>query len=445
MKTIFISSFHALISRNILGTDILPLLKEKGVRIVLVVPKQKVEYFQKTFGSDQIVVEGISSSKKYFEDFLYMISLSLVGVENHIVRGWKTDKRYIRYYNARMIHRFFSRCFFLHKALRFLARTYLRAGVFKELFSIYKPDLVVTTDSFFREDRDLLVEAKKGGIPTVGMIRSWDNATTKGVFLAEPDRIIVPNEVLKEEMMAIHHIDPKKIYITGIPHYDLILRARNMSRDQFFADIGLDENKKTILFAPGGKILYKHDAEILLLLKRHIDAGHFNHPVQFLVRIPPGDRVDVASIKDDKNFIIDDPGVNVTGRKKESELSQSDNDRLNNSIFYSDVVLTLVSTMAIDGTVFHKPVVVLGFDPKEGLPDAIDKFAKYMHFEKFLGTGLVTVSHSEEEFLKQMNAFLDEPDLNKKEREALVVRYAYKLDGKSSQRVANCILDALEK
>lgn len=443
MKTIFISSFHALISRNILETSILKALIEKGVRVVLIVPIAKKEYFQNEFGGEQVIVEGVFVPKKYFEDFFNLISLALVGIENHIVRGWKTDKRYVKYYGAFAINVLFSRFFLFHKILRYFAKTCFGSDVFQVFFERYKPDLVFTTDSFAREDRILLTESKRSGIRTLGMVRSWDNATTKGVFLEKPDHVIVTNGVLKEEMIALHRIAGEKITISGVPHYDGVLGPRTTSREQFFSDLGLDPKKKTILFAPGGKILYKHDAEILALLKRLADERRFHEPIQFLVRIPPGDRIDASPVNGDKNFIIDDPGTNVTGRKKESELSQNDNDRLNNSIFYSDIVLTLVSTMAIDGSVFGKPVVVFGFDPQKDLVDKIEKFAKYKHFEKFLGTGLVTACYSEDEFVKQTNEFLADPDANKESREELIKRYAYAIDGKSSDRVVECIFSFL--
>lgn len=445
MKTIFISSFHNLISRNILEAGVLDRLVSHDMRVVLLVPLDKVGYFQKAFGSELIIIEGVSVPKKYFEDFLYSLSLSLVGIHTHIVDNWKVSGRYFKYYTAHAIHILFSRFFFFHKILRLISRIYFHTDIFKSSFARYKPDLVFTTDSFYREDVMLLLEAKRCGINTVGMIRSWDNATTKGVFLTEPDHIIVHNNVLKEEMISIHHVPSDKITVTGVPHYDTVINAADIYRERFFKEMGLDLSKKTILFAPGGKMLYKHDGEILALLKKHTDAGDFIYPMQFLVRFPPGDTLDVESITGDKNFIIDKPGTNVTGRKKESEMSQNDNKRLHHSLLNSDIVITLISTMAIDGTVFDKPVIVIGFDPKEGLPDAVKKFNKRPHFHKFLNSGLVTISHSDEEFVSQINMFLKNPDLNKEKREAIIERYAYKLDRRSSERVAECVLKHLPK
>lgn len=442
MKTIFISSFHPLISRNILQAKFLSILLNRGAKLVVLVPAQKVEYFKKTFASERVIIEGISIPRKRFESFMQPLSFGLVGVENHIVRGWKTEGHYFKYYTAHIIHMLFSHFFVFHKLFRFISRAYLRSDVFDSLFASYKPNLVFATDSFDSADRLLLLEAARARIRTIGMIRSWDNATTKGVFLPEPNHIIVPNEVLKEEMIAIHHFSTEKITVTGVPHYDLMIGQRNISREELFKEIGLDSRKKTIFFSPGGKILYKHDREVLELFKKNVDAGRFILPVQFLVSIQPGDTIDTSSIDGDPNFVIYTFGTNVTGRRKENEVAPDENERLNDFLFHSDIVITLGSTIAIDALVFNKPVVIFGFDPKPGLKDSAKKFAKYSHLDKFFNSGM-TVSKSEDEFIHQMNDYLENPSQGDEKRRMIVGRYVYKLDGKSSERLAECLLRLL--
>lgn len=442
MKTIFISSFHALISRNILQTSMLADLGQ-NVKVVILTHEKKTEYFKRTFVGKNVFIEGVDIPKRPLENLMQMISFGLVGVENHIVRGWKTERKYFKYYFTHALYALCSRFFIFHKVFRSLAKRYLRTDIFEGLFLKYNPDLVFATDSFDNADRLLLLEAEKKGIKTLGMIRSWDNPTTKGVFLPNPSHIVVTNDVVKEEMIAIHHVQKEKVTVVGVPHYDKVLQPRTISRGELFKKVGLDPKKKTIFFSPGGKMLYKHDAEVMALFKKQLDERSFSEPIQFLVSIQPGDTINTATIEGDSRFILYQFGTEVTERRKENEMSPDENNRLNDLIFYSDILVTLVSTMAIDGTVFGKPVIVLGFDPKPGLPDKMSKFAKYKHFEKFLGTGFVTVAHSKEEFAQEVNAFLSNPDLSKEKREALMSRYIYKLDGNSTKRLTECVLSVL--
>jgi hypothetical protein len=327
--------------------------------------------------------------------------------------------------------------------MRTLVGSVFPVSAFEALIDTYHPDLVFTTDSFNREDSVLLYAAKRKKVKTAGMIRSWDNATTKGVFLSPPQKVLVTNEVLKEEMVAIHHIPASSITVTGIPHYDAVSAPPSLSREAFAKQLGLDPKKKWILYAPGGKILYEHDAEILTLFKQLVDDGAFSSPVQFIVRFPPGDTLDTSVVANHPCFVIDDPGTNVTGRKKDSELGKSDQEHLHNSLKHADMVLTLASTIIIDGMVYGKPVVVFGFDPLPNLPDPIEKFTRYVHLRKLLGSGLVTVSKSKEEFVQDMNDALKDPARDKAKQTEVIRRYTLALDGKSGERVATAVLAVL--
>src|SRR3989344_3584629 len=58
MKTLIITSFHPLISRNIIATPVIRLLRSY-FRIVIAVPNFKVSYFEKAFKDDEVIIEGI--------------------------------------------------------------------------------------------------------------------------------------------------------------------------------------------------------------------------------------------------------------------------------------------------------------------------------------------------------------------------------------------------
>lgn len=444
MKTILITSFHPLISRNILSAGVLKRLLDENIRIVLLVPQKKVQFFREHFIDKAVIIEGCEGLEKIGIRFFELVSLSLVGSENHIVYGWKTDGRYFRYYLAKVLYLLFSRFLFPRKILRWIFQIFYARNFAEDLFQKYNFDLVFATDIFGYEDSATLNTAKRHNVKTIGMVRSWDNATTKGVLLARPEQIIVTNGVLKKELEALHQFEEKSITITGIPHYDQMLDAPKISREDFFQEAGLHPERKTILFAPGGSIIYSHDRELLDLLQKSIEEQHFAHDVQIIVRFPPGDTVDVSTIEDDERFIIDRPGTGTTGKRKENEMSAKDNEHLMHSIHYSDVVVTLASTMIIDGMAMGKPVVVIGFDPQENLSDRISKFMRYPHLKKLLGSGLVTISADAKNFARDINRYINDPSLHIVQRKEIIRRYAYKLDGGAAVRVAEHVLKMLK-
>lgn len=442
MKTVAITCFHAHITRNILQAGVLDRLIDAGVQVVLLVPSKKVEYFNEVFARESVIIEGVDIPKKSLESMVMLFGFGLFNIQNRVVREWK-EKKWFMYAASVLINNTLAHFPILRVWLRALASEYLVTDVLDPIFKKYTPGVVVTTDSFYREDRAICITAKKRDLRTIGMIRSWDNATTKGVFLCSPHRITVPNQVLKEELMSIHRVDGDIVTVTGWPHYDSAKNGPYVSKEEFYSSMGLDPERKTILYGPGGNILYKHDPEVFAMLKRLVDSGAFSSPVQFLVRFPPGDDLDASIIEGHPNFIIDRPGTNITGRKKESEITTKDQEHLENTLHHSDLVLTLISTLVIDGAVFGKPSVIISFDVPGATKQSVSTFSVRLHFRKLLASGLVTAPKNEDELVESVNAYLSDPNFRKEEREELVSRYTYKVDGKSAERVANVILEEI--
>ena len=71
MKTIFITSFHPLISRNILCTNVLKCLAHnKNIRIIIFCPEYKKSFFIKHFRARNIFIEGINTKEMKFRFFI---------------------------------------------------------------------------------------------------------------------------------------------------------------------------------------------------------------------------------------------------------------------------------------------------------------------------------------------------------------------------------------
>ena len=68
--------------------------------------------------------------------------------------------------------------------------------------------------------------AKRAGVFRVGMVRSWDNITGKGLIRIKPDMLIVPNGIIKEEVIKYQSIPPKYIYVSGLPQMDFMLKTQ---------------------------------------------------------------------------------------------------------------------------------------------------------------------------------------------------------------------------
>jgi hypothetical protein len=57
----------------------------------------------------------------------------------------------------------------------------------------------VFTRLFFSDEIPLIRAVIKAGIPTLGVVASWDNLTSKGLLLPKVDRLLVWNDAMREE------------------------------------------------------------------------------------------------------------------------------------------------------------------------------------------------------------------------------------------------------
>ena len=86
----------------------------------------------------------------------------------------------------------------------------------------FSPDLVVASSAImpFSRETDYLKAAQYLQMPTVVVIPSWDNLTTKGMLQVIPDRLLVWNDRLGAEATALHFVPESKVVATGALKFD---------------------------------------------------------------------------------------------------------------------------------------------------------------------------------------------------------------------------------
>jgi hypothetical protein len=448
MKTIFITSFHPLISRNIFSTGLLEMLS-RNFRIVLFVPDMKKEYFEKEFSAENILIEGTHSKLTKKELIFRQLFLALSYTETLSIKKrseFHQNRKIFTYIFSALPAFIFGRMHFAVRILRAIDVAFGSTGKFVHVFEKYTPALVFSTDIQNENDVELLYAAKKRGIPTIGMVRSWDNLTAKGLIRAIPDRFVVNNEVIQKEAMRYNFIPEKDISIVGIPHYDRYIAAPPKSREEFLKECGLDPAKKTIVYAPIGNRYLRFrqtDKEALEVLSEY--------DVNILVRIPPTDTVTLDGFKSKKATIFfDEPGTRtwkagVAGAgKKMNEIAREDEEMLLHSLAYADLVVTGLSTICIDAAVFSKPVISICIDkPEWSYWDSFRRYHGYDHVRSLIESGGVKIAYSWEELREAVTLYFRDPLCDREGRMRLLKEQAFMLDGKSTERLATILNKAL--
>ncbi|MDP3800079.1 MAG: CDP-glycerol glycerophosphotransferase family protein [bacterium] len=449
-KTIFISCFNPFIFRNILTSDVLRILKTRiGTKIVIFVPDYKMDFFKEQLNSPNIIIEGIKVWKSSKQDIIFrFLTGSLVDTSTIMVHKKEKlyrDKRYFRFIISWLLIKIFSHIFFIKTFIRSLDSLTVDKKTFLSYILKYNPSLVFSTDVFNDYDIRLLATAQSQKIKTVGMIRSWDNFTTKGVFRIKPNKLIVHNEILKNQAINWNGVSKEDIFVSGIPQYDRYINGKRIDRETFFKKIGLDPKQKLILFSPFGGRFTDTDWQIMEILKNFIKNKEIL-PSQVLVRCTPNDPVNLGKFLSDENFYIDKPGQGFEGRTtRDQELTDLDMDWLADCLYHSDVIVAGGASIGIDAAIFNKPTILIHFDGFEEKPywQSVKRFLEYQHPRDIINSGAMLSVKSVEELKQHLNNYLDYPLMDRSARKEMLKNQCWKLDGRSGARIGDFILSLL--
>jgi len=458
MKTIVITAFSGLSARNILSTSILDILtKQTDLRIIILTSSEKFDNYQKTFSVSgrNVVVEAVAvknrradisqgiqletSSESRLEKLFF--SLFLHSSDTGSWRVMRLAERQIkgRYFKT-FVHWILAKLgnFRIYRSiLRRLDYYLMPKNRHRSFFDKYQPDLLFSTDIFNDHDVEVMREASSRGIFTIGLVRSWDNITSHGLNRIVPDRLIVHTPKIKEEAIRYNDMIPEKIFISGIPHYDRYLSELRTPRKQFFEQLQLDPNKKTIFFAPPSDIYAKQNPVTIQIIKELSKLDN----IQLIIRLYLVGEVDLGDIRPIPGKIaIDAP--RASRHFVGVDIAPKEDNHLVDLLHYSDVVVAFASTLAIDAAVLGKPVILIGFD---GAPRAywqsLRQYYDYDHQRNLINTGGVRLATSMDDLSKQIGAYINNPDLDKNGRKKVADIFCWKMDGRSGERVANFLME----
>jgi hypothetical protein len=448
MKCIFIVLDLGSAIRNILRTEVFSTLKSaKDVKIVLFSPGVD-EDFRKEFEDEHVRVEKVP---KWRANWLVKL-----------IRSWKQDlwarhagvfsfrqrrkKRTVRKFVIEGLAKGLSRKRFA-SFLCFLQRveTFFTPRLARNFFDTYSPDLVFYT-SLYPKDPCIEIGASKRGIKTVCFVHSWDNPTTKGPFHVIPDRMIVWNEILKDEITRFHGYPPERVSVAGVPQFDIYSQRHNfLRRDDFFMKWNLDPRKKLLTYTTGSPGMIPYEPEVVEALYDAVRQERFDFPCQILVRLHPKDRRKrYAAFEGMPLLTLQRPG-RAAATADGWNPTLEDMYGLAELMCYSDVVINVASTITIDAAAFDTPVVNVAFDGDRTVPyrKSCKRYYDYEHYRNIVKTKGIRIADSRQEMISHINAYLNDPSLDTDGRKRIIWEQCWKLDGNSGKRIAESVLSYL--
>jgi hypothetical protein len=454
-KTIAIGIPSGQATRDVIHSGILEnLLSHSEVKVVVVTPaKEEVSHLVLEFG-ERVVVEGIGYYQPTLvERLLRSIYFSSLYYKSRSIRDG------IRAGQLRSLVFFVNLIQWSLGARRFLAILdwiNRRAGDSSQCANIlrkHQVDLCVLTRVFnFSADYQLLKEGYKQGIPTVALVSSWDNLTTKGFFPFGVDDIVVWNEIMRQEAIDLFDFPSSRIHIVGVPRFDHCFRRTTVrDRNSFLSDFGLDPSKKTITYTTANRGLLDNPAvgkspevEIVKFLASQIEANAFGVPAQLLVRLHPlADLIDFQEVAELDCVRLHYPGKVTNFRDRFLDLQEER--MLAETMCYSDVVINIASTIVIDAAIFDTPVICVQFDWFDSQPyeSSTKRFYAQDHIKKIASTNGYRPVDSSGELISAIRDYLDDPSRDCEGRAAIIKQQCHFSDGQSSNRVATLLLQKL--
>ena len=298
----------------------------------------------------------------------------------------------------------------------------------------WQPDLVLlaSVTNPGSPQLDHLKSAQALGVRTGAAIWSWDHLSGKAWLRIVPDRVLVWNEVQRQEAEELHGIPGDRVVVTGVQCYDQWFgRTPSRDRDTFCRTAGLAPGRPLLLYVCS--VLVRPAASEAAFVSEWIsrirqsddprlrEAGIVIRPHP--ERMREWEKIDLSAFEN----------VAVRGR---NPIDTDAKDEYFDSLYHADAVVGLVTSAFLEAAVAGRPVLTIQPEAfrlhQEGAP----------HFRYLVGEdGLLQTAGGFDEHLAQLGAVLREPELGRARTRRFVERFVrpFGLDTPATPRFVEAV------
>ena len=477
-KRIFVSADHGMAIIYFLQSDVVSILLNAGIEIIVITDDDTKEKIAERFAQPNLIFEGLrlkqanEYAKKVQPRMQWLLGyLRRVGgsrrinteaMDSHIWEVWAENSWKFRLGiwipSALMILILRNFSF----ARRFLIRIQNRftpdPGLYADLFEKYKPDLVIASTPGWRMDRYLLRESAKRGIPNMTVIVGWDNSSSYNISGADVQYATCWSQLQKDELVYGSDWNPESVNISGIPSYDGYFRKQwLMSRDEYCKLHNLDPKRKLISYA-SSFVHFAPNFPNIEALAKLVSSDSLAEPSQLLIRMHPSHFQDKPKIFADERAQVFElekkyPHVHVV---QPVALGGSlgyyggeDMDEKSSMMAYSDVVVTVYSTMLVETAVHDTPMIAATIDVPGGWnkPNkfslSLKEIGDWPTHKRFREAKAGRVATNPNELKEALNLYLKDKSVDSLERKKFVQNEITFTDASSGKRTAEYILKIL--
>lgn len=323
------------------------------------------------------------------------------------------------------------------EAKRFIIPSYLKSA-----FEQSAPRIVISTHPMPSHDYEVFLTAHKLGIPTIGIVKSWDNIG-KGLA-CQTDYLSVWNSVNFYEAIEHQGFEPSSVAINGSLAFDAYYdESWWETKEAFCASAGLDPTRPIITYATSGVYdlgFYGRDETHLAEdLGRVFSEVSELHDAQLVIRLHPASRLEYFwKYRNSPDTVLSFAsympalGWYTDARDMRHQI---------NLLRHSDVIVTPGSSWTIEASIFGTPVIVPVYSELQ--PDhakaQFDNYTLSRHFKKISDNAWVPIAYSYLQLRNELRDAIQDPDKHRRGRDAIVENYVHFRDSNSAGRTTHWI------
>ncbi len=339
-----------------------------------------------------------SFNEKFLRELICLCRLKYNAekVQNsNILTNWRTDyKDLAKKVFYKLIAKISSRVTDYNSIIKFeqaYQRSLRKNGFYNQidsLISSLKPDLVFCAHQRGIQCATVFAVAKDRNIPSSTVIFSWDNLP-KARLALQADTYLVWSDYMKEEIKIYYpEIPADRVVVTGTPQFEFYNNAENIiAKEDFFKKYNLDHDKKIICFSGDDIKTSPDDPKYLYDLASELIKNDMQNDYQILLRRCPVDISDRFHQVVNQFPDLIKEAAPIWYFYSESSWSTifalpEDVCLLVSTVYYSDIVINVGSTMVFDFAMFKKPCIFIAYNQevKADQSWSVDIIYSFQHF-----------------------------------------------------------------
>ncbi|UCE51516.1 MAG: CDP-glycerol glycerophosphotransferase family protein [Desulfobacterales bacterium] len=272
-----------------------------------------------------------------------------------------------------------------------------------------RPDVVVSSPYILPRTSEIeyIQAARALQIPTIAIVLSWDNLTTKGTFHIIPDAVFVWNDALAKEATSLHDVPPDKIFITGAPVFDFWFEMQpSLDSHSFCSKAGISADQAFVLYLCSSKYISGDETSFVKAFAKALRNNPDTRNISVLVRPHPLNATIWNGFEDE----------NIAVWPKEASWVDTEEVKQDyyNSIYHSAAVVGVNTSAFLEAAILDKPCVTILTEQYRS------KQSERGHFRHLLKGNFLEVTHSFSESASVIAGILAGKDSKKEQRQRFV-------------------------